>query len=66
MLICTRGETDIITVFGTVVSGSSPDGCTKSGRFCAGRRPDEAETGVAQKFIKILCVTTKYGHRVCL
>jgi hypothetical protein len=24
----TRGEMDIITVFGTVVGGSSPSGCT--------------------------------------
>jgi hypothetical protein len=26
---CTHGEVDIITVFGTVVLGSSPGGCTK-------------------------------------
>jgi hypothetical protein len=25
---CTRGEMDIIPVFGTVVPGSSPGGCT--------------------------------------
>lgn len=27
-VICTRGEKDITTVFGTVVGGSSPSGCT--------------------------------------
>lgn len=27
-VICTRSETDITTVFGTVVLGSSPSGCT--------------------------------------
>ena len=27
---CTRGEMDITTVFGTVVLGSSPSGCTRS------------------------------------
>lgn len=26
--ICTRGEVDIITDFGSVVGGSSPSGCT--------------------------------------
>ena len=26
---CTHGEVDIITVFGTVVLGSSPGGCTE-------------------------------------
>ncbi len=28
LMSCTRSEMDIITVFGTVVSGSNPDGCT--------------------------------------
>ena len=27
--ICSRGETDITTVFGTVIAGSSPAGRTK-------------------------------------
>jgi hypothetical protein len=26
---CTRGEMDIIPVFGTVVGGSNPSGCTR-------------------------------------
>ena len=32
---CTRGEMDITTVFGTVIGGSSPSGCTGSKDFVA-------------------------------
>jgi hypothetical protein len=28
--LCTHGEMDITTVFGTVIGGSNPSGCTKS------------------------------------
>lgn len=30
-IICTRSEMDIIPVFGTVVGGSNPSGCTRFG-----------------------------------
>ena len=36
---------DITTVFGTVIGGSNPSGCTKCGTLCASRRHDDAETG---------------------
>ncbi len=32
-LICTRSEMDITPVFGTVVGGSNPSGCTQGYQF---------------------------------
>lgn len=29
---CTHGEVDITIVFGTIMEGSSPSGCTKRGK----------------------------------
>lgn len=34
-LFCTRGEMDIMPVFGTVVGGSNPSGCTKNRKLKA-------------------------------
>ena len=33
MLKCTRSEMDITTVFGTVVGGSNPSGCTRESKM---------------------------------
>ncbi len=35
---CTHGEMDITTVFGTVIGGSNPSGCTKTKGFYAPKR----------------------------
>lgn len=56
--ICTHGEMDITTVFGTVIGGSNPSGCTKYGVLCA-RQRQTCRARVGEVFSRKLWLTTE-------
>ncbi len=66
MFLCARSSTDRVPVFGTVDVGSIPAGRTRlrkvifiTFRCTCASRSATARGGVAQKFSRILCVTTR-------